>query len=80
MKNSIILSLAIATISAMPLMAQAQTDPQYPAANFQPKVIFIDEAAAAKHHETKSSTPASQKTQPDPKYPAAAFEPKVIFP
>lgn len=80
MNKSIILGLAIATISLTPLLAQAQSDTQYPAANFQPKVIFIDEAAASQHSEAKSAPSTGKKTEPDPKYPAAAFQPKVIYP
>lgn len=54
---------------------------QYPAAYFQPKVIYSAEGLT-------SNTPAAapvktavvEKTQFDPRYPAAYFEPKVIFP
>lgn len=81
MNKSIILGLTIATISLTPVFAQAQSDTKYPAANFQPKVIFIDEAAAGKSADSKSTPHQSGKrTEADPKYPAAAFEPKVIFP
>lgn len=86
MNKSIILGLSATIISLSAFFAHAQSDTQYPAANFQPKVIFIDEAAA-KHASGASAASTSAtsattngRTPPDPKYPAAAFEPKVIFP
>lgn len=89
MNKSIILGLSATIISLSAFFAHAQSDTQYPAANFQPKVIFIDEAAA-KHAGGASAASAAStsatsattngRTPPDPKYPAAAFEPKVIFP
>jgi hypothetical protein len=82
MNKSIIQLFAILSVTLSPLTASAQADSQYPAANFEPKVVFIDEAAASN---TKGSTQASaethaKKNEIDPQYPAAFFEPKVIFP
>jgi hypothetical protein len=66
--------------------ATAQAE-QYPAADFQPKVIFHSEAAAAApatHSVAGNSpcAPANAKTEEtviDPKFPAANFQPKVIY-
>ena len=70
MNKTMILSLAAAGIALSPLTAIAGNDSEYPAYDFQPKVIFIDDAAAVT---------SVQQTVFDPKYPAASFEPKVIF-
>ena len=85
MKKSTIFKLALLGIILSPFTVSAQTDAQYPAANFQPKVIFIDEAAAKatssnSDHASAKSSSTGKKTAFDPKYPAASFEPKVIYP
>jgi len=76
MKTSLIISIFTAAITLIPSISSANSDDKkYPAANFQPKVIFLDKAAV------KASTPAvAEKSKFDPKYPAANFEPKVIYP
>lgn len=56
----------------------------FPASNFQPKVIFISEEAVSQSSAqvTASTSPCESKTEQtvfDPKYPAASFQPKVIF-
>jgi hypothetical protein len=59
---------------------------KYPASDFQPKVVFQDEAVAKEAESsgstTKSapaaSTPAASGST-DSKYPAANFEPKVVY-
>jgi hypothetical protein len=89
MKKTIILGLAFVAISLGSFTASAASDSQYPAADFQPKVVFIDEEAAA----AAASAPAAdsgkcpdqqqakaKQTEFDPKYPAASFEPKVVYP
>lgn len=83
MKKAIILGLATAAISMSALTVSAESDAQqYPAANFQPKVIFIDKDAAkpACKKAGKKAEADSDKSEFDPKYPAAHFKPKVIFP
>ncbi len=73
MKNKL-LSLLIATLISTPLTSFANSDDsQYPATNFQPKVIFSDESI-----ETSSNTPA-QSSAFDPDYPAANFESKILY-
>ena len=66
MKKSIVLGLAVCAFALSPLSALAVTDDQYPGSNFQPKVTYIDESAAA-------------SSGVDEKYPAANFQPKVTY-
>ena len=56
--------------------SKAVSDANYPAANFQPKVIYIDKDVAEK----SVSAGKGVKSVFDAKYPAANFEPKVIYP
>ena len=79
MRKTIILGFAVAGFALIPLTASAASDDKYPAANFQPKVIYIDKEAVGKPV-SSSIKPAKKKVQFDPKYPAAYFEPKIIFP
>jgi len=72
MKNTLIFGLAIATLSQT-LTAQAVVDAKYPAANFEPSVIYIDKDATA------SSEPVAAASEFDAKYPAANFQPKVVY-
>ncbi|MFU8787892.1 MAG: hypothetical protein ACNA7G_02615 [Methylobacter sp.] len=81
MKKIIILGLAATVISLTSLSAAAESDAQYPAANFQPKVIYLDQdsikSSSAKCSPEKA---AEKKAEFDPQYPAANFQPKVIYP
>jgi L-fucose mutarotase/ribose pyranase (RbsD/FucU family) len=71
--NKKIVALLIAGIVCVPLTSVANSDDsKYPAANFQPKVIFADESATSTSANTESSTF-------DPDYPAANFQPKVLY-
>ena len=70
MKNKI-LGLLLAGIIFTPLAAANSDDSEYPAANFQPTVIFADESA--------KSSGSSQQSAFDADYPAASFQPKVLF-
>jgi len=76
MKTSLIIGIFTTAITVIPSISSANSnDNKYPAANFQPKVIYIDKEAA--------KAPAKffgEKSVFDPKYPAANFEPKVIYP
>ena len=73
------------------LVAAVANAQEYPAANFQPKVIFQDESVV---NEAVSGAAASAQVpcvnqaadakkeivaEVDPKYPASSFQPKVIF-
>ena len=68
MKTIIILGLAMA--ATYTLSSPALASEKYPAANFQPTVIYIDKSAVAA---------AEPEEAIDPKYPAANFQPKVIY-
>lgn len=48
---------------------------KYPAADFEPKVLYQD----SDYKPNKSSSTSSSTSQVDPKYPAANFEPKVLY-
>lgn len=51
----------------------------YPAADFQPKVVYSDDSAIKA---TKSSAPAAKPVEVvenDPNFPATNFQPKVVF-
>lgn len=76
----------------MLLVASAASAQDYPAADFQPKVLFQDESAVAASSAAKSSAAAApcvsqeaaskskqEVAEVDPKYPASNFQPKVIF-
>lgn len=70
-----ILGLLIAGILATPLTAIANSDDsQYPATNFQPKVIFADESA-----KSNGSSRQTQTSTFDAEYPAANFQPKILY-
>jgi hypothetical protein len=69
MKNPIVLGLSVIGIIFSSAQSFADSD-QYPATNFQPKVIYIDKDLVKK---------APQNTEFDPKYPATNFQPKVIY-
>lgn len=76
MKTSLIIGTLTAAITLFPSISTANSDDKkYPAANFQPKVIYIDKEAA------KTAVDfVGEKAKFDPKYPAATFTPKVIYP
>ncbi len=81
MKKIIILGLATAFISLASSIASAASDDQYPAANFQPKVIYIDkDSVQPSSSKCPTKKTAEKETEFDPKYPAASFEPKIIYP
>jgi len=80
MKKTIILGLATAVIALGSLTASAGSDSQYPAANFQPKVVFIDKDAVKTSTKPAPKKQSETKAEFDPKYPAAYFTPKVIYP
>jgi len=83
MKKTIILGLTTAVIAHASFTASAGNDDQYPAANFQPKVVYIDKDVvkpSPKCPDQKSAESAEKVAEFDPKYPAANFTPKVIYP
>jgi hypothetical protein len=89
-KNNLLQGAIVALLVASPFAANAG---QYPAADFEPKVLYQDEsvkstpAPAAKVVPVKTAqavasvavAPAPVASIDDSKYPAANFEPKVLF-
>ena len=68
--KAVLAALVFASTSVM-----AASD--YPAADFQPKVVFSDENA---QKATESSSSAAAKVEEaDPNFPAANYQPKVLF-
>ena len=67
MKKPVILGFFVLALSSFSVLA----DSQYPAADFQPQVIYLDKNVA-----TKAAEPAAEV---DTKYPAANFQPSVIY-
>lgn len=71
------------------LVAASVNAQEYPAADFQPKVLFQDEsvvnealsAASAQVPCVNQAVDAKKDVvaEVDPKYPASSFQPKVIF-
>jgi hypothetical protein len=57
-------------------MAKAE---EYPAANFQPKVLYSDADYKAPVSASPSSTAQPSVSVDDPNYPAANFQPKVLY-
>jgi hypothetical protein len=80
MKKTIILGLATAVIALASLTASAESDDRYPAANFQPKVVYIDKDSVKSSTKCPTKQSVEKETEFDPKYPAANFEPKIIYP
>jgi len=69
--KAVLTALLLASSSVM-----AASD--YPAADFQPKVIYSDSGAQAAGGSSSAST-AAKSVAADSKFPAASFEPKVLF-
>ncbi len=72
------------------LLASVANAQDYPAADFQPKVLYRDESIAAPSAASTASAPCVNQEQTaagkqdsvavvDAKYPASNFQPKVIF-
>lgn len=56
----------------------AGAESQYPASDFQPKVVYQD--PDYKHQSSSTSAPAAASAkQADSQYPAADFQPKVVY-
>jgi len=95
MRKSFLLAITLVSMILTSLHTLAATDTHYPAADFQPSVIYqapsiaIQEANDPKYP-ASNFTPsvifidkqvASQSEEVfDPKYPAANFKPRVIYP
>lgn len=79
------------TLAGLLLIASVANAQEYPAADFQPKVLFRDESVVvepAAKAVTSAATPCVNQAaeskketvaEVDPNYPASSFQPKVIF-
>jgi len=76
-KNNFINSLFAALLLASPL---AMADQKYPAADFQPEVVYQDKDYITQNTGSVESNVASQSSEgADSKYPAANFQPQVLY-
>jgi hypothetical protein len=83
-QNNLTNSLFAVLLLASPLVG---ADQKYPAADFQPEVVYQDSDYIAKNGQsgkiatsTKQSTQnASEVSEIDSKYPAANFQPQVVY-
>lgn len=81
-KNNLLQGAIVALLVASPFAANA--DSQYPATDFEPKILYQDEAAKAFKPTISAPVTAPVQVAPavsadDSKYPATNFEPKVLF-
>lgn len=63
-------------LTALVLISPIVGAEEYPAANFEPKVIYSD---TDYKHSASSSSKTASTSKSDAKYPAANFKPEVIF-
>ena len=80
-KNNFIKSLFATLLLASPLV---MADQKYPAADFQPEVVYQDKDYIAKNTATTAAPKTSEAvsvstSEVDSKYPAANFQPQVIY-
>jgi hypothetical protein len=77
-KNNLINGLFATLLIASPL---AGADQKYPAADFQPQVVYQDSDLIAKSGKAsgKAEPAAAPAHEVDAKYPAADFQPQVIY-
>ncbi len=82
-KNNLLQGAIIALLVASPFAAFAAFAGQYPAADFEPKVLYQDESikssAPAEKAAPAATNSASAASTDDSKYPATNFQPKVLF-
>ncbi len=72
MKTSFFIGILTVAITLIPNISTANSDDNdYPATNFQPKIIYQDKEAIG--------IQGGEKPAYDPKYPATYFQPKIIF-
>ena len=67
-------------VAALVLASPVVGAEDYPAANFEPTVIFSDvDEAGTQSSSSSGSRSNAEKSQADSQYPAANFEPKIIY-
>lgn len=52
---------------------------EYPAANFEPKVLYSDSDYKHSASSSSASSKKAETSKADPKYPAANFQPEVLY-
>lgn len=75
MKKNELTKVVLAALVFASSAVMAESD--YPAADFQPKVIFSDNSAP--QNTAKSKAAAVKETEVDENFPAANYQPKVLF-
>ncbi len=79
-KNNLLQGAIVALLVASPFAAYA--DSQYPATDFEPKVLYQDESIKSSEPAVKAapaSAPVAAASADDSQYPATNFQPKVLF-
>ncbi|MGZ8190768.1 MAG: hypothetical protein ACXWTS_06005 [Methylococcaceae bacterium] len=80
-KNNLTNSLFAVLLLTSPLVG---ADEKYPAADFQPEVVYQDKDYIAKDSQSEKTTKQSkneisESSEVDTKYPAANFQPQVVY-
>ena len=75
-KNSVKKGIFTALLLASPFVTAGT---QYPAADFQPKVVYQDKDYQHEGGSSSSSASLGEKAAADANYPAATFQPKVVY-
>ncbi|NOQ14386.1 MAG: hypothetical protein GQ583_07930 [Methyloprofundus sp.] len=76
-KNNVKKGIFTALLLASPLVTAGT---QYPAADFQPKVVYQDKDYQHQGSESSSASASfGEKAAVDASYPAATFQPKVVY-
>ncbi|MDD5213937.1 MAG: hypothetical protein PHQ03_00170 [Methylococcales bacterium] len=80
-KNNLLQGAIVALLVASPFAAYA--DSQYPATDFEPKVLYQDESIKSSAPAVKAApaaaAPVAAASADDSQYPATNFQPKVLF-
>lgn len=79
-KNNLLQGAIVALLAVSPFAASA--DSQYPATDFEPKIVYQDESiksSAPVAKATPTATPVAATSADDSQYPATNFQPKVLF-
>lgn len=78
-KNNLLQGAIVALLVASPFAAYA--DSQYPATDFEPKVLYQDESIKSSAPATTAvkAAPVTATSADDSQYPATNFQPKVLF-
>lgn len=78
MKQNKLTKVVMAALVFASSSVLAESD--YPAADFQPKVVFSDDSAqSAPAAKPAAKAPAKEVAEADPNFPAANYQPKVLF-